>query len=97
MLLADLAGEKTASCGDSLEVAGAPIPGLIVMDECHPAKAQQINIKALAAILEGALKIAPDAPPEKLAAHTASLYQRCIEEDLITPTGIGPGRMAKAS
>ncbi|MEI7614102.1 MAG: hypothetical protein WCK63_14465 [Betaproteobacteria bacterium] len=50
-----------------------------------------INVDALEAIIEGALKISPNAPPGKIAAHSAKLYQRCIEDGLITPDGIGDG------
>jgi len=50
----------------------------------------KINVEALAAILEGALKTAPGAPPQVIAAHCAKVYAQAIEDGLITPDGLGP-------
>lgn len=53
--------------------------------------ASMINVDALEAIIEGALRISPNLPANRLAAHCAALYQRCIDDGMITPEGIGPG------
>lgn len=52
--------------------------------------ASKINVEALAAILEGALKTAPTATPQVIAAHCAKVYAQAIEDGLITPDGLGP-------
>lgn len=59
-----------------------------------PAKpvAPRINIEALAAIIEGALKAAPDASMEQIAQHSVRFYVQCIEDGLITPDGVGQGK-----
>ena len=57
----------------------------------------KINVDALEAIIEGALKIAPNAPASRIAAHSASLYKRCIEEGMITADGIGNGNLNAAA
>lgn len=50
----------------------------------------RINADALAAIIEGALKTAPTASPQVIAAHCAKVYAQAIEDGLITPDGLGP-------
>lgn len=50
----------------------------------------RINVDALAAIIEGALKTAPTASPQVIAAHCAKVYAQAIEDGLITPDGLGP-------
>ena len=53
--------------------------------------APAINIEALAAIIEGALKAMPSASKEQIARHSVEFYVRCIEDGLITPDGVGSG------
>lgn len=53
-------------------------------------QSSKINVEALAAILEGALKTAPTATPQAIAAHCAKVYAQAIEDGLITPDGLGP-------
>lgn len=57
----------------------------------------KINVDALTAIIEGALKTAPNAAPRALAEHCAKIYAQAIEAGLITPDGLGPGRIDKAA
>ena len=66
----------------------------LVAPQAVPCK---INVNALAAIIEGALKIGRNAPPEALASHCASLYNKCIEDGLITPEGVGHGHLNAAA
>lgn len=79
-------------------------PGPMVVEErrhSYPDKAAaavgRINVKALAAILEGALKTAPYAAPHAIAEHCAKIYAQAIEDGLITPDGLGPGKVDKAA
>lgn len=53
------------------------------------AAAARINVDALAAIIEGALKTAPGASPAALAAHCAKIYAQALDDGLITATGAG--------
>lgn len=72
--------------------ADSPVPPRQLLS---PAPAGRINVEALAAIIEGALKTAPGATPEAIAAHSAKIYAQAIEDGLITPDGLGsayPGR-----
>ena len=64
-----------------------------------PAKpvAPRINIDALAAIIEGTLKAAPDMSVEAVVNHGVRFYVQAIEDGLITPEGIGPGKHGKAA
>ncbi|MFZ2853168.1 MAG: helix-turn-helix transcriptional regulator [Rhodocyclaceae bacterium] len=55
-----------------------------------------ISVHALEAILEGALKVAPNAPAHALAKHCAGVYKKCIEDGLIAPEGIGSGNPNEA-
>lgn len=57
----------------------------------------KINVEALTAIIEGALKTAPNAAPHALAVHCAKIYAQAIEAGLITPDGLGPGRIDEAA
>lgn len=57
----------------------------------------KINVKALAAIIEGALKTAPHASPQAIAEHSAKIYAQAIQDGLITPDGVGPGKVDKAA
>lgn len=59
--------------------------------------APTINVDALAAIIEGALKAAPGAPMGQIARHSVEFYVRCIEDGLITPDGVGPGKHGEAA
>lgn len=59
--------------------------------------APKINVDALAAIIEGALRVAPNAAPAALAKHCAGIYMKCIEDGLITPDGIGEGNLNNAA
>lgn len=72
--------------GAAAQIAAAP----------RMAATPRINVDALAAILEGALKVAKNAPASTIAAHAASVYAKCIEDGLITPDGIGNGKMDDA-
>lgn len=60
-------------------------------------KAPRINIEALAAIMEGALKAMPSASMAQIAQHSVEFYARCIEDGLITPDGVGPGKHGEAA
>lgn len=62
-----------------------------------PAASSRINIDALAAIIEGALRVAKNAPPSAIAAHSARVYGQCIEDGLITADGIGEGNLDAAA
>jgi transcriptional regulator with XRE-family HTH domain len=57
----------------------------------------KINVDALAAVIEGALRVGRNAPAEALAAHCAKVYNSCIEEGLITPDGVGTGHLNQAA
>lgn len=46
-----------------------------------------INAEVLGAVIEGTLRIVPDAPADKLAAHIASVYVGFIEQGLLTVDG----------
>lgn len=62
----------------------------------RPALAR-INVDALEAIIEGALKVAKNAPASAIAAHAASVYAKCIDDGLITPDGVGEGNLDAAA
>ena len=62
-----------------------------------PAVAPGINVDALEAIIEGALKITPNAPASQIAAFSARLYKDCIDQGMITPDGIGNGNLNAAA
>lgn len=57
----------------------------------------QINVEALEAIIEGALKVAKNASPAAIAAHAARVYAQCIDEGLITADGVGEGKDSAAA
>ena len=59
--------------------------------------ARKINVDALEAIIEGALKMSPRLSAGRIAAHSASLYMRCIEEGMITEEDIGSGNLNDAA
>ena len=46
-----------------------------------------INAEVLGAVIEGTLRVVPDAPAHKLAAHIASVYVGFIEQGLLTVDG----------
>lgn len=60
-------------------------------EQALSAPAPKINVDALQAIIEGALKVAKNAPVSAIAAHAARVYMQCLEEGLITPDGVGEG------
>ena len=60
-------------------------------------RGQRINVKALAAIIEGAMRTNPNDPPDKVASFAASFYQSCIDQGMITPEGIGDGKLNTAA
>ena len=64
-----------------------------------PAKpvSPRINIDALTAIIEGALKAAPGASMEQIAQHSVRFYVQCIDDGLITPDGVGEGKHGEAA
>ncbi len=74
-------------------------PMLLVELAPPPAKpvAPRINIEALAAIIEGALKAAPDASMEQIAQHSVRFYVQCIEDGLITSDDVGDGKHGTAA
>lgn len=59
--------------------------------------AQKINVGALEAIIEGAIKVTPNANPRELASFCAKFYVECIEKGLITPDGVGTGNLNAAA
>ena len=59
--------------------------------------ARKINVDALEAIIEGALKMSPRLSASRIAAHSAGLYVRCIEEGMITEEDIGSGNLNDAA
>lgn len=75
--------------------ADSPMPARQLLSP--PAGASRINVDALTAILEGALKTAPHATPAALAAHCAKIYAQAIEDGLITADGVGPGKLGNAA
>lgn len=75
--------------------ADSPVPPRQLLSP--PAGVGRINVDALAAILEGALKTAPHATPAALAAHCAKIYAQAIEDGLITADGVGPGKLGNAA
>lgn len=62
-----------------------------------PIQAPKINVDALAAILEGTLRVAPGAAPSAIASHCVSVYVKCLEDGFITPDGVGSGNLENAA
>lgn len=59
---------------------------------------EQINLGALAALLQGAVGLVKEGMPvERAARLAAETYQRALEAGEITPTGIGEGRHGKVA
>ena len=85
MLVAER-NELAVSLQKALEKAWATAP-----------QAPRLNVDVLASIIEGLLRTAPNAPPDKLGSVCASLYQDLIDKEMITPEGIGPGNQANAA
>ncbi len=57
-----------------------------------------INVDCLEALIEGTLRIAPNAPPAAIAAQIASIYKGFLEKGLITPEGKqGTGNLSAAA
>lgn len=50
-----------------------------------------INIAALQTIIEGTLKVAPNASASAQAAHCAKVYKELLETGMITAGGANPG------
>lgn len=73
--------------------------GKVLLKDLAPSAAEysQINIGALTAIMEGVIKSSPGAPAGKVAQMVVEFYMRALDEQLITPTGIGAGRQADAA
>ena len=57
----------------------------------------RINVDALEAIIEGALRITPNAPASDIASFSARLYKDCIDRGMITADGIGNGDLDAAA
>jgi len=57
----------------------------------------KINTEALAAIIEGTLRVSGSAPASAVAEHCAQVYNDMLERRLITPEGIGPGDLDTAA
>lgn len=62
-----------------------------------PSTAPAINAKALQALIEGTLKVAPNAPQSAQAAHIAKTYKDLIDKGLITAEGMGTGNLNAAA
>lgn len=65
--------------------------------QARPSSAPLINVDALEAVIEGTLKVAPNAGAAAQAAHCAKVYKQAIDDGLITAEGIGPGRLGAAA
>jgi len=59
--------------------------------------APRINVKALAAILDGAQRGLVGASPLKVAEFAVNMYIDAINRGLITPDGVGDGHAGKAA
>lgn len=57
----------------------------------------RINVDALETIIEGTIKAMPKAAPEAVARQSVRFYLQCIEQELITPEGIGKGQLNAAA
>ena len=64
-------------------LADALQPQLVAQQCPQPA----INVDCLAAIIEGTLRVAPDTPIDRMAAHIASVYKGFVDNGLITADG----------
>lgn len=71
----------------AVKEADSPVPPRQLLSP--PAGGGRINVDALAAIIEGALKTAPHATPAALAAHCAKIYAQALDDGLITAEGAG--------
>lgn len=81
-----------------LKEADNPLPPQQLLEPApQPRVASRINVDALAAIIEGAIKIAPHAGPEALARHCAKIYAQAIDDGLITADGVGDGHLDTAA
>ena len=81
-----------------LKDADNPLPPRQLLDAApQPRDESRINVDALAAIIEGALKTAPGATPEALARHCAKIYAQAIEDGLITSDSVGDGHLDTAA
>jgi transcriptional regulator with XRE-family HTH domain len=58
-----------------------------------PSSAPAINVGALQALIEGTLKVAPNAPVSAQAAHIAKVYKDLIDKGMITAEGMGTGHL----
>jgi hypothetical protein len=56
-----------------------------------------INAGALAALIEGMLQAAPNAPPKAQAEQIAKVYKDLLDKGLITAEGIGNGKLNSAA
>jgi hypothetical protein len=56
-----------------------------------------INAGALAALIEGMMQAAPNAPPKAQAEQIAKVYKDLLDKGLITPEGIGKGHLNSAA
>lgn len=78
--------------------ADTPQPPRQLLEATQPPRAEsRINVDALAAIIEGALKTAPHAGPEALARHCAKVYAQALADGLITADGVGDGHLDTAA
>ena len=62
-----------------------------------PSAAPLINVGALQALIEGTLKVAPEAPVSAQAAHIAKVYKDLLDKGMITAEGIGSGHLNAAA
>lgn len=62
-----------------------------------PAPPVKINIEALATAMVAMRNLAkPDEAPEATARKAVQFYQYCLDQELITPDGLGEGNLPKA-
>lgn len=94
-LTGDLPPPKT------IKYDASPKPGAALHDApaLSPTKPvpEKINALALAAILTGILRTAPQASPEAIAALAAKIYNETLDAGLITATGLGDGHLDAAA
>lgn len=81
--------------GDGPMLLAAPAPGQQQQQQSSPAP--RINTDALETIIEGTIVALPKAAPAAIARQAVSFYLQCIDNELITPEGIGSGNMSNAA
>ena len=95
-----ISGDGPPPTGSAMPVEVYAATGPLMVEEVRGSfdpRAGKINVQALTAIIEGALKTAPSASPRAIAEHSAKIYAQAIQDGLITPDGVGPGKVDKAA